>query len=62
VRYGPFVHAGVGAGLIVFALIVTSASRIVLVIGGLAIVVGLARGIPRLIGARRDKRAGEIVT
>lgn len=60
-RHGPFFHficAGVGVALIVFALVVTSASRLVLVIGGIAIVVGLARGIASLTGARRDSSMG----
>jgi hypothetical protein len=60
-RHGPFFHfilAGVGVALIIFALVVTSASRLVLVIGGIAIVVGLARGIASLTGARRDGSTG----
>jgi hypothetical protein len=54
-RYGPFIYAGVGVALIIFALIVTSASRLVLVVGGVAIVTGLATGISRLRGARREQ-------
>jgi hypothetical protein len=60
-RRGPLFHfivVGVGVALIVFALIVTSASRLVLVVGGIAIVVGLARGIASLTGARRDSSTG----
>jgi Flp pilus assembly protein TadB len=49
-----FIIIGVGVALIVFALIDTTASRLVLVVGGVAIVVGLARGITSLSGARRD--------
>jgi hypothetical protein len=54
-RYGPFIYVGLGVALIIFALIVTSASRLVLVIGGVAIVAGLANGIARLRGARREQ-------
>jgi hypothetical protein len=54
-RYGPFITAGVGVALVVFALADTTASRLVLVVGGVAIVGGLARGIARLTGARRDQ-------
>jgi hypothetical protein len=54
-RYGPFIYVGLGVALIVFALIVTSASRFVLVVGGVAIVAGLANGISRLRGARRER-------
>jgi uncharacterized membrane protein HdeD (DUF308 family) len=57
-RYGPFISVGVGVALICFALVVTSASRLVLVVGGVAIVAGLARGIVRLRDARRDSSTG----
>jgi Flp pilus assembly protein TadB len=56
-RRGPLFHfiiVGVGVALIVFALIDTTASRLVLVVGGVAIVVGLARGIASQ-SARRDR-------
>jgi hypothetical protein len=46
-RYGPFISVGLGVALVIFALIVTSASRLVLVVGGVAIVAGLANGIAR---------------
>jgi hypothetical protein len=49
-RYGPFISAGLGVALIIFALADTTASRFVLVVGGLAIVGGLATGIARLTG------------
>ena len=54
-RYGPFISAGLGVALVIFALAVSSASRIVLVVGGVAIVGGLATGIARLTGARREQ-------
>jgi len=57
-RYGPFIYVGLGVALIIFALVVTSASRLVLVVGGIAIVVGLATGIARLTGADRDSSRG----
>ncbi len=57
-RYGPFIYVGLGVTLIIFALIVTSASRFVLVVGGIAIVAGLANGIGRLTGGRRDSSRG----
>ena len=53
-RYGPFIYVGLGVALVIFALVVTSASRLVLVVGGVAIVVGLANGIARLKGARHS--------
>ena len=53
-----FIIVGIGVALIVFALIDTTASRLVLVVGAIAIVVGLARGILSLNGARRDNSAG----
>jgi uncharacterized membrane protein HdeD (DUF308 family) len=53
-RYGAFLTAGVGVALIIFALAVTSASRLVLVVGGLAVVVGLFSGISRR--SRRSPR------
>jgi hypothetical protein len=46
-RYWPFILVAVGVALIVFALIVTSASRLVFVVGGVAIVSGVVRGIAR---------------
>jgi uncharacterized membrane protein HdeD (DUF308 family) len=57
-RYGPFIYIALGVALVIFALIVTSASRLVLVVGGVAIVAGLANGIARLRGARRDSSTG----
>ena len=57
-RYGPFIYVGLGVALIIFALVVTSASRLVLVVGGVAIVAGLANGIARLTGGRRDSSRG----
>jgi hypothetical protein len=57
-RYGPFIYVGLGVALIIFALVVTSASRFVLVVGGVAIVAGLANGIARLMGGRRDSSRG----
>jgi hypothetical protein len=56
-RYGPFILAGVGVALVIFALADTTASRFVLVVGGVAIAGGLARGIARLRGARREQHA-----
>jgi uncharacterized membrane protein HdeD (DUF308 family) len=47
-RYGPFIRVGIGVALVIFALVVTSASRLVLVVGGIAIVSGIATGIARL--------------
>jgi hypothetical protein len=55
-RYGPFIYVGLGVALVIFALLVTSASRLVLVVGGVAIVGGLANGIARLSGARRGQQ------
>jgi uncharacterized membrane protein HdeD (DUF308 family) len=46
-RYWPLVLVAIGVALIIFALIVASASRLVLVVGGVAIVSGVARGITR---------------
>ena len=57
-RYGPFIYVGLGVALIMFALVVTSASRLVLVVGGVAIVAGLANGIARLRGGGRGSRRG----
>jgi hypothetical protein len=57
-RYGPFIYVGLGVALIVFALVVTSASRLVLVVGGVAIVAGLVIGIARLTGGGRDSTTG----
>ena len=57
-RYGPFIYVGLGVALIMFALVVTSASRFVLVVGGVAIVAGLANGIARRTGRGRDSRWG----
>jgi len=54
-RYGPFIYVGLGVALIIFALVVTSASRLVLVVGGVAIVAGLVNGIARLTRARREQ-------
>jgi hypothetical protein len=55
-RYGPFIYFGLGVALIVFALVVTSASRLVLVVGGVAIVASLATGIARLTGGGDSSR------
>lgn len=57
-RYGPFIYVGLGVALIIFALVVTSASRLVLVVGGVAIVAGLANGISRLPGGGRNSSRG----
>jgi hypothetical protein len=57
-RYGPFIYVGLGVALIIFALVVTSASRFVLVVGGVAIVAGLANGIARRTGGGRDSTRG----
>jgi hypothetical protein len=57
-RFGPFIYVGLGVALVMFALIVTSASRFVLVVGGVAIVAGLANGIARLAGGGRDSSWG----
>ena len=57
-RYGPFIYVGLGVALIIFALVVTSASRFVLVVGGVAIVAGLANGIARLTGGGRNSSRG----
>jgi hypothetical protein len=57
-RYGPFIYVGLGVALIIFALVVTSASRFVLVVGGVAIVAGLANGITRLTGGGRESSSG----
>ncbi len=54
-RYAPFIYAGVGVALLIFALADTTASRFVLVVGGVAVAGGLARGIDRLRGARREQ-------
>jgi Flp pilus assembly protein TadB len=56
-RRSPLVHfiiVGIGVALIVFALVDTTASRLVLVVGGIAIVVGLARGFASRSAAGRD--------
>jgi hypothetical protein len=57
-RFGPFIYVGLGVALIIFALVVTSASRFVLVVGGVAIVAGLANGIARRTGGGRDSTRG----
>jgi len=57
-RYGPFIYVGLGVALIIFALVVTSASRFVLVVGGVAIVAGLANGIVRRTGGGQDSNGG----
>ena len=57
-RYSPFIYVGLGVALILFALVVTSASRFVLVVGGVAIVAGLATGIARLTGGGPDGGRG----
>ena len=61
-RYGPFIYVGVGVALIIFALVLTSASRFVLVVGGVAIVAGLANGIVRRTGGGRDSTRGAPTT
>ena len=55
-RYGPFIYAGVGVALIMFALVDTTVSRLVLVVWGLAIGGGLATWKARLGGAHREQR------
>jgi len=57
-RYGPSIHVGLGVALIIFAFAVTSALRFVLVVGGVAIVAGLANGIARRTGGGRDSSRG----
>jgi heme exporter protein D len=57
-RYGPFIYVGLGVALIVFALVVTSASRLVFVVAGIAILAGLANGIARLSRTRRNSSTG----
>jgi len=57
-RYGPFVYAGVGVALIIFALVDTTVSRLVLVVGGLAIGGALGAWRARPAGARRDSSIG----
>ncbi len=57
-RYGPVIYVGLGVALVIFALVVTSASRLVLVVGGIAIVAGLANGITRLTGGGPDSSTG----
>jgi uncharacterized membrane protein HdeD (DUF308 family) len=47
-RYGPLIRVGIGVALVIFALVVTSASRLVLVVGAIAIASGIASGIARL--------------
>jgi uncharacterized membrane protein HdeD (DUF308 family) len=46
-RFRPWFIAVVGVALVIFAFAVPSASRVVLVVGGVAIVSGLVRGITR---------------
>jgi Flp pilus assembly protein TadB len=56
-RRGPLFHfivVGVGVALIVFALIDTTASRLVFVVGGVAIVAGMARGMSQPTDHRRN--------
>jgi hypothetical protein len=57
-RYGPWIRVGIGVALVIFALVVTSASRLVLVVGGIAIVWGIATGIARLTSGGRDSGMG----
>jgi hypothetical protein len=52
-RYGPFIRAAVGVALVIFALAVSSASRIILVLGGVMIVWG-RRHRDRAPDERRD--------
>ena len=47
-RYRPFFVAAIGVALVVFALADTTVSRLVLVVGGIAILSGLAKGIADL--------------
>jgi hypothetical protein len=54
-RYGPFIYPGVGVALIMFALVDTTVSRLVLVVGGLAIGGGLATWKARLRGAHQEQ-------
>lgn len=54
-RYGPFIYAGVGVALIIFAFVDTTVSRLVLVVGGLAIGGALATWKARLGRARREQ-------
>jgi hypothetical protein len=57
-RYGPFIYAAVGVALIIFALVDTTVSRLVLVVGGLAIGGALATWRAHLTGARRNSSIG----
>jgi hypothetical protein len=57
-RYAPFVRFGLGVALVIFALAVSSASRFVLVLGGVLIVTGIATGIVHLRGGGRDSSRG----
>jgi len=57
-RYGPVIRVGIGVALVIFALVVTSASRLVLVVGGVAIGSGIATGIARLKRGGRDSSRG----
>jgi hypothetical protein len=55
-RYRPLFIIAVGVALVIFALAVPSASRVVLVVGGVAIVSGIATASSRLrdgAGGRR---------
>ncbi|MGD0064518.1 MAG: hypothetical protein ABSB76_13885 [Streptosporangiaceae bacterium] len=55
-RYSPFIYVLIGIALIIFALADTTASRLVLVVGGVAIVGGLVRGFARVTGPRRGQQ------
>ena len=57
-RYRPLVVVAVGVALIVFALAFPSASRLVLVVGGVAIVSGVVTGITRLTRNRSPHAGG----
>jgi len=57
-RYAPFIRVGLGVALVIFALAVSSASRFVLVLGGLLIVSGIVTGIVRLRGGGRRGALG----
>jgi hypothetical protein len=57
-RYGPFIRVAIGVDLVIFALVFTSASRLVLVVGGIAIASGIVTGIARLKRSGPDSGMG----
>jgi uncharacterized membrane protein HdeD (DUF308 family) len=59
-RYASLVRVGVGVALVIFALAVSSASRFVLVLGGVLIVSGIVTGIVSRRGGGRDGSGGAL--